>query len=91
MTNEEAIIKLLPITDNMAYTDVFQDACKVAIEALKSRIPMKPKITLHGTTDYNTKCFCPSCGRFIRDTAKFCDDCGQAIDWMVRNDKRNSN
>lgn len=78
MTYEEAIIKLLPITDNMAYTDVFQDACKVAIEALEKQIPMKPN---HGMAQRNRWRSCHACCARVINTYKFCDQCGQKLDW----------
>lgn len=58
----------------------YEEFIEIAVEALEKQIPKKPKINLHGTTDYNTKCTCPSCGGFVC-TDKYCRNCGQALDW----------
>lgn len=42
MTPEEAIERLKPYIDNEAYTEHFQDVCKMAIAALEKQIPKKP-------------------------------------------------
>lgn len=89
MTHEEAIKAFKPITDNEAYTDNFQDACKMAIEALEKQIPKKPK-------EYEDKYYaCPACRNVLlhkwekyptklmdKDNGlPYCLNCGQAIDW----------
>ena len=56
-------------------------ACEMAIKALEKQIPKKAKITLSGTTGWNTVCHCPSCNGFLAGTDKFCHKCGQALDW----------
>lgn len=77
MTHEEAIKAFKPITDNEAYTDNFQDACKMAIEALKKQIPKKPELK----GEYYV---CSVCGVF-QETSEgnppYCINCGQAIGW----------
>lgn len=52
-----------------------------AIYALEKQIPKKVKISLKGTTDWNTKCRCPVCSNDVFNTLKFCEHCGQALDW----------
>ena len=54
---------------------------KTAVKALEKQIPMKPKITIKGTTDYNTNTLCPICGAMVRPCDKFCCKCGQALGW----------
>ena len=49
--------------------------------ALEKQKPQKPKITIKGTTDYNTNTLCPICGKMVRLCEKFCCNCGQALDW----------
>lgn len=56
------------------------EALNMAVDALKRQIPMKPKISIKGTTGWNTKCYCPNCHSFI-STGKYCHECGQALDW----------
>lgn len=55
-------------------------AFMLAISALDRRMPRKVKISLKGTTDWNTKYHCPNCGAFISN-GKYCRECGQALDW----------
>ena len=45
------------------------------------RLPKKAKISLHGTTDWNTRCRCPVCNKDLFDSQKYCSECGQKIDW----------
>lgn len=55
---------------------------KTVREALEKQIPKKAHISLHGTTDWNTKCRCPVCRHDVFGTLKYCGNCGQALDWM---------
>ena len=85
MTYEEAIKAFKPITDNEAYTDNFQDACKMAIEALKKQIPKKPKEIVTDDNEYICT-LCPVCNEIVDDDGRgykqpYCMECGQAIDW----------
>lgn len=75
--------------------DKCEDDCemKVAVEALESRIPKKPKITHHtyivdGKEEKYELTHCQNCfhnfGYFyslIDRGTKWCKRCGQAIDW----------
>ena len=54
---------------------------KNIINALKKQIPQKVNISLKGTTDWNTKCYCPVCHKDLFDSQKYCSRCGQLIDW----------
>lgn len=45
------------------------------------RLPKKAKISIHGTTDWNTRCRCPVCDKDLFDGQKYCSECGQKIDW----------
>ena len=88
MTPKEAIEGLKPYIDNEAYTEHFQDVCKMAITALEKQIPKKPYIL---QDDRNNDCIeCPFCDSFIgyeydcRDEhyqINYCPYCGQAIAW----------
>lgn len=96
MTNEEAIRILDPDCKEVwkAYDgkdmERCNDACRVAVKALKKQIPKKPLIIKHdkdiklgsatwkaGVPIYK----CPRCNGFISRSNKFCTDCGQALDW----------
>ena len=87
MKAEEAIKCFKPIVDNEAYTDRFQDACKLAIEALEKQIPKKPDFEGDGFWDgklvYDTW-ICPCCEKHYEvdyDDYDYCPNCGQALDW----------
>lgn len=58
---------------------------KNAINALDKQIPKKPEIKLNGTTGMNTFCHCPNCKSIIVGNKKYCDNCGQALDWSDEN------
>jgi hypothetical protein len=58
-----------------------KEARKIAAEALEKQIPKKPEIKLNGTTGQNTFCHCPNCKSIIVGNKKYCDNCGQTLDW----------
>ncbi len=64
-----------------AYSEDLIEANGQAILALEKRMPQKAKISLHGTTDWNTRCRCPACNKDLFDSQKYCSECGQRIDW----------
>ena len=61
---------------------------KAVTDALEKQIPTKPKITIKGTTGYNTNTLCPICGAMVRSCDNHCNKCGQALDWKWRKTKR---
>ena len=85
MTKHEAIevleeVKMLD--DSMfAYSQAYNDALNMAIEALKTQ---EPKM-VHVTADINHRKIgeCPNCGKLINsgDYMNFCGQCGQAVKW----------
>ncbi len=70
-------------------------ACKIAVEAMKKQIPMKPKrIDRNSTFDGNWKMVCPVCGFVFIERVTTTEEsfpsiyrclpyckCGQAIEW----------
>lgn len=50
----------------------------MAVEALKKQIPKKP-IVPWDSIDKTP--ICPSCQFGVMATQKYCDECGQALDW----------
>ena len=82
MTNEEAV-KILDELGGWCSNDREYVACNIAKEALEKQIQKKPKISIHGTTDHNTKVKCPVCGNFV--AGKYCVNCGQRLDWSNSN------
>ena len=91
MTAQEAIKRFKPIIDNEAYTDSYQDACKMAIEALEKQIPKK---ILYRKQNYGTPWLCCECeadqtpteffsidGSEPKEKHTYCWKCGQKLDW----------
>ena len=76
MTAKEAIKMLRTIKRTVFLgNQKFEDALDVAIEALEKQMPMKAKLD-----DENCICYCPVCDSEV-DWKRFCEECGQAIDW----------
>ena len=84
VTIEQAIKSLSAYIDNEAYTDKFQNVCKLAIEALEKQIPKKPE------KEAEENMLCPICGSFLGYEVDckdehyqfpYCSGCGQAIKW----------
>ena len=66
-----------------------EDACIVACEALKKQIPKKP-VFKEAVDECDTDNWvCPECGEIVkifRIREKYCDNCGQKIDWSEQNE-----
>lgn len=63
--------------------DEMSDACEKIIEELKKREPIKP------INMANASYLCPKCDdiKAIDPKDKFCNECGQKIDWGDINDR----
>lgn len=58
-------------------SQVMHDAIDVAIQALEKQIPKKPDFT-----EDKEFALCPCCnGKGLLDKQKYCDNCGQKLDW----------
>lgn len=85
MTKHEAIevleeVKMLD--DSMfAYSQAYNDALDMAIEALKAQ----DEKSVHVTAEINRRKIgvCPNCGVLLNsdDYPKYCGKCGQAVKW----------
>lgn len=67
------------------------ESLKVAAEALKKQIPEQPYMESDGEADGFPvwDYYCPVClHNFDEEESKHCPDCGQAIDWSVKNKVR---
>ena len=87
MSPEEAIenIEIAIAEVEWEYPMDYAIAFVTAIEALKKRIPIRPK---QGDADkqYDTD-KCPKCLRTVRISEfkdNYCPNCGQAIDWGMK-------
>jgi hypothetical protein len=76
-------------------TDCHKEPLEMAIKALEKQVAKKP---VDGTHDYNTYAkmyenmrmiYCPLCnGRLkLKFKGKYCDKCGQKLDWEVTNEQ----
>lgn len=77
-----SVTHLAKIVENEAYSDYFQDVCKMAIKGLEKQIPKKPKFVEPNYGYFE----CDSCGEAIyyddvAESHKYCLHCGQALDW----------
>ena len=74
--------------------DVDPWAAEIAVEAMRKQIPEKPMKSLDVDTKSLYRLYCPTCGVKIGHgnsrvgyivktygSEKYCDNCGQAIDW----------
>ena len=63
-------------------TEEIEEATEIIDEALEKQTPMKPKKRCYSfdywTTEYDC---CPNCGVRTDGLPKYCDNCGQRIDW----------
>ena len=56
---------------------IFAEALGLAIKALEKQIPKKPDFT-----EDKEFALCPCCnGKGLLNKQKYCDNCGQKIDW----------
>ncbi len=80
LATKPRVIKEIELSVAPDVTDKFLEANRMAIDALKKQIPMKPiHVRTFGEFDF---CKCPNCG-FIRRKdlfPQYCEFCGQAID-----------
>lgn len=84
MTPNEAIniIEDVSWEDNGRHYGKIIPARELAISALEKQIPKKP--------NYKSEClmqFCPNCDYPLLLSFKFCNHCGQALDWRDTNDQ----
>lgn len=54
-----------------------EEAKNLMLSAFVKQIPRKPIKTI----DFGSCNYCPWCGGLFDRTTKFCDICGQALDW----------
>lgn len=92
MTESEAIEKLKNMRLFMQIEDKSNDfkftkddykANEMAIRALEKQIPKKPDFT-----EDKEFALCPCCnGKGLFDKQKYCDNCGQKIDWSEESEE----
>lgn len=86
MDYRDAIDWLYDLKHEIRYGEQ-SDAIDIAIECIGKQIPKLIKTNGKYMKDFGIEpcdqVFCPNCGKRIRVKykGKFCDKCGQAIDW----------
>lgn len=87
MTNEKEQIDLLKLAqlwvNNGLYSkceiEIPYEIEAVILAALNKQMPVKP-IQPDRNDQFADWDFCPVCARFLRDSARYCDGCGQALE-----------
>jgi hypothetical protein len=82
MTESEAIkevgFNMSTIGLNNKSAKRVSEAKNMAIQALEKQIPKKPDFT-----EDKEFALCPCCnGKGLLDRQKYCDNCGQKLDWL---------
>ena len=80
--------------EDYPFTECFAEALTIALQALEKQIPIKPVRKLRSGMGWEYKDYYCSCGKFIGPEphiksilekgeipAKYCDDCGQRLDF----------
>lgn len=69
------------VDTQLANDDKWNEAILKALDALGKQVPKKPvKHTNFGKDILDGK-YCHTCDTMFDRTTKFCDNCGQALDW----------
>ena len=85
MTREEAAKKFEPYIDNECYTDSFQEACRMAIEAIKNERPKGHWVEVYDLDYLSYLYSCDQCGEpaptkretmFDQILTGYCPNCG---------------
>lgn len=77
MTENEAIKEFQQNIDMPFGSNISREASELAIQALEKQIPKKPDFT-----EDKEFALCPCCnGNGLADKQKYCDNCGQKLDW----------
>lgn len=88
MTLQETIKKVKECGLNME-GQANAECENVILDALEKQIPKKPIIDTNYSGGRYTVAYCPNCKKmrgllkYAKDF-KFCDECGQALDWSVK-------
>ena len=89
MTESEAIkevgFNMSTIGLNNKSAKRVSEAKNMAIQALEKQIPKKPDFT-----EDKEFALCPCCnGKGLLDRQKYCDNCGQKLDWSEESEENN--
>jgi hypothetical protein len=87
MTESEAIkevgFNMSTIGLNNKSAKRVSEAKNMAIQALEKQIPKKPDFT-----EDKEFALCPCCnGKGLLDRQKYCDNCGQKLDWLEESEE----
>lgn len=80
---QASIEQLERVSRSMASIGETEDYTEVAINALEKQIPKKPDFT-----EDKEFALCPCCnGKGLLDRQKYCDNCGQKLDWSEESEE----
>lgn len=83
MTPQAAIFHIKKHNDAHSRKERFAvhitEALRMAVEALEKQIPKSCCNRFYG--DGSVEYVCPTCESAVNDDQKYCDACGQALDW----------
>ena len=84
----ETIKKNMPISGYQMLRESLDMAIKALeeVQELKERDTAKKPIKTKGLKDFNGNIYkvvgkCPNCGCGVSNRMRFCDECGQRLDW----------
>ena len=94
-TYEETMEQFLMVWNSNAYLNICESSdIENVIQALDKQIPKKPYDKSNNPEDWHIMC-CPSCnrvfwnsGNFVHYEPKWCEKCGQQIDWSEQHPYR---
>ena len=83
MINCEMQTKCAKCTWNPTYFESLKQKNRKEMEGMRklSRVKENPKKPRIYTDDETAVCTCPECGQTLYADQKYCDECGQKLDW----------
>ena len=81
MQDYETASKTLKKIIHPEMPDNIKAAFETAVEALTKRTPEMPRDKYYAFLKRNEHGHCPSCKSIVNDSERFCNNCGQALDW----------
>ena len=85
LKNLRLFMKLEDKQNEIKFAEDNYEAITLAIKALEKQIPKKPDFT-----EDKEFALCPCCnGNGLADKQKYCDNCGQRLDWSEESGENN--
>lgn len=84
MNVQEAIEILDKVSNDIKESTKLGQAFEIALVNLEKKIPKKPRFRHTKKFDGYNDGWCPFCGDYVQEyeyDKKYCQECGQALDW----------